>query len=313
MSSRATQRPRSTVKMFAQSKKGARLLSRSLCNLQFQSSSHRQHCRRLASNTTSDSFKQSSQRLGGWLWLVPVTTFGLGCWQVYRLQWKLDLIEKFEWRLKLPPVDLTTVKTLDKGTSIEDEYLRVKTTGKFNPEKTILLGPRTRNDEPIVGGGLISGSKQVGFYVLTPFTRSDDGSTILVNRGWIPREIRDDFLEMDKEERKGPVTIEGVVKSGEPGSIFMPSNKPEKNEWYWTDLKHMAEIAAAKPVLLEMTLDSSINEKIRQREFPAERRPHANFRNSHLQYAITWYGLCIFSSAMLWKSRRMPGRLPTRS
>lgn len=32
-------------------------------------------------------------------------TFGLGCWQTYRLRWKLDLIEKLKQRVNEPAVD----------------------------------------------------------------------------------------------------------------------------------------------------------------------------------------------------------------
>lgn len=43
-----------------------------------------------------------------WLLVIPVTTFGLGTWQVFRLQWKVNLIKKLEERTKedtiaLPP------------------------------------------------------------------------------------------------------------------------------------------------------------------------------------------------------------------
>ena len=36
------------------------------------------------------------------LYFIPITTFGLGCWQVYRLQWKLALIQKAEDAIKGP-------------------------------------------------------------------------------------------------------------------------------------------------------------------------------------------------------------------
>ena len=35
-----------------------------------------------------------------WLVIIPVTTFGLGTWQVFRLQWKVNLIKKLEERTK---------------------------------------------------------------------------------------------------------------------------------------------------------------------------------------------------------------------
>jgi len=37
---------------------------------------------------------------------MPVTSFALGTWQVYRLQWKKGLIEKYSNNLNQPPIIL---------------------------------------------------------------------------------------------------------------------------------------------------------------------------------------------------------------
>lgn len=36
---------------------------------------------------------------------IPAAAFGLGCWQVARLQWKLSLLKHLEKRLNDPAVD----------------------------------------------------------------------------------------------------------------------------------------------------------------------------------------------------------------
>lgn len=38
--------------------------------------------------------------------LVPIATFGLGCWQVQRKQWKEGLIQQMETETKREPVAL---------------------------------------------------------------------------------------------------------------------------------------------------------------------------------------------------------------
>ena len=43
-----------------------------------------------------------------WLLVIPVTTFGLGTWQVFRLQWKVNLIKKLEERTKEGTIALPT-------------------------------------------------------------------------------------------------------------------------------------------------------------------------------------------------------------
>ena len=37
---------------------------------------------------------------------MPVTSFALGTWQVYRLKWKKELIERYTENLQQPPIIL---------------------------------------------------------------------------------------------------------------------------------------------------------------------------------------------------------------
>lgn len=39
--------------------------------------------------------------------VIPITAFGLGTWQYYRLQWKSRLIQEFEKRMSNQPLILT--------------------------------------------------------------------------------------------------------------------------------------------------------------------------------------------------------------
>lgn len=38
--------------------------------------------------------------------MIPVTSFGLGCWQVHRLQWKLELIDMMQAKTNATSADM---------------------------------------------------------------------------------------------------------------------------------------------------------------------------------------------------------------
>ncbi|KAG0004019.1 surf-like protein [Modicella reniformis] len=164
--------------------------------------------------------------------------------------------------------------------SVEDfEYRKVKVTGQFRHDQELLLGPRTRGDG------------QPGYFLITPFERTN-GSKILVRRGWVPRETKDQSARMDGLTA-GEVTIEGMLRLGEQkASSFIPENKPEKNEWYTLDLQTMAKLSGAQPVVVEMLLDIPqhlIKSELIDKNIPVARSPVVELRNHHKEYIVTWY------------------------
>ncbi len=60
--------------------------------------------RQFASNNASVSSKGRAPLL---LAAMPVISFGLGTWQVYRLQWKKSLIQQLEDRTMKEPLEIT--------------------------------------------------------------------------------------------------------------------------------------------------------------------------------------------------------------
>ena len=116
------------------------------------------------------------------LFLTVVLTgllLALGTWQVKRLSWKLDLIERVEARAHADPVDAPAAKEWPAlGDPAEYEYRRVKLSGTFLNDREVQvytvtdLGP--------------------GYWVMTPLKR-DDGSSIIVNRGFVPSDRRERY------------------------------------------------------------------------------------------------------------------------
>ena len=57
-----------------------------------------------AMSTASTAAKESNMHY--FLLIIPISTFGLGTWQIKRLQWKKGLIKELESRTTAPVLDL---------------------------------------------------------------------------------------------------------------------------------------------------------------------------------------------------------------
>ena len=221
--------------------------------------------------TSSPGLRRSrgnGSKLGGWLWFVPITTAFLGVWQVQRLFWKQNVLAQTEAYSGADPVDLLSTESIieAKDSSGFPEFTKVHATGHFVYEEEMLVGPRGRNDQPYEGGMSGGGVAATGHLVFTPFVLHDEAGNptsrkILVNRGWIPPSLK----AHSRSRRAGdhadtPVHIEGVVRRGEQPrfTFLLPTNLPQKGEWYWIDLKSMAQHTGSSPFLVEMIAGKSI-------------------------------------------------------
>ncbi|XP_063392850.1 surfeit locus protein 1 [Cydia fagiglandana] len=251
----------------------------------------------IKSNTTyanaikRQSHKKQPVEVVKWVLLViPVSSFGLGCWQVYRLQWKLELIDILQAKSNSTPVPMPT----DFSALEKMEYKPVKVKGEFLHDKEILIGPRALIDnEHQRFGSLVSDPKKnQGWLVVTPFKLSDTGEVILVNRGWIHQSMR----PKDKREPsmiKGEVELTGVVRLTEKRAPFMPKNNPEKGSWFSRDLDAMSEHLGCAPVWLDAR---GIPDPLEGWPIPNQTR--VTLRNEHMSYLVTWYLLSAFTAVM---------------
>ncbi|KAL8925609.1 MAG: hypothetical protein Q9172_002179 [Xanthocarpia lactea] len=174
--------------------------------------------------------------------LIPITAFALGTWQVLRLGWKTELIAKFEDRLIKPPLPLPP--RIDPEAIKDFDYRKIYTTGQLCHEQEMLIGPRMHDGND-------------GFLVVTPLERQDGGSTVLVNRGWIPRNKK---AQADRREGipSGQVTVEGLLREPWKKNLFTPDNRPELGEFYFPDVKQMAELTGSEAVWIEETMGTSL-------------------------------------------------------
>lgn len=203
---------------------------------------------------------------------------GLGLWQLQRLHWKQGLLAQIEARTKGPPITLKDAVALARE-GRDPNYYRVRVDGRFHHAKERYLYA--------VSDG------RVGWHIITPL-ETEDGDMVLVDRGFVPDELKDPSSRALGQVDK-LVTVTGIVRSPEIQGPFIPDNEPEANRWFWRDLAGMARSAlpAGAIQVAPFFLDADKSEV--PGGWPEGGQTRLETTNNHLQYAITWFllGACL--------------------
>lgn len=136
--------------------------------------------------------------------VVAAACVALGWWQVDRLGQRHERNRLLERNLTTTPAPVADLLTVGRGPSEQDEYARVRATGRYDVGGQLLV--RTR---PFQG--------EVGYNVLTPLVTST-GPALLVNRGWVPRGPTPTTAPKPPPPPPGVVTVTGRVRPSEPAS-----------------------------------------------------------------------------------------------
>ncbi|CDZ56815.1 SURF1 family protein [Neorhizobium galegae] len=221
----------------------------------------------------------------GAMLFLTLIFIGLGTWQVQRLFWKLDLIARVDARVTATPAPAPSSPAWPAINAENDEYRRVTAAGVFHHDEETLvqavtdLGP--------------------GFWILTPLEQKD-GTTVLINRGFVPADRRDPAARADGEI-EGPVKITGLIRISEPGGAFLRSNDPAGGRWYSRDV---AAIAATKGLETAAPYFIDADATPIPGGLPVGGLTVIRFRNSHLVYAVTWYLLAVMSAGGAYAIQR---------
>jgi len=193
------------------------------------------------------------------VYFIILTLLSLGFWQIYRLNWKLELIEQIENSLKNDPVELSNIE--------KKNYLRIKTSGNIDFDKQIYLYNLNDAGKP-------------GFEVINPIKISDEN--YLINRGWIPFEKKDlpEINLIDQNQ------IVGTLMLQTKPSAFKPENDIEKNYWFTLDREDILKFTGRN--FSEYIIFLNGDYKI-----PKPRVITAKISNNHKKYAITWFSMAI--------------------
>ena len=230
-------------------------------------------------------FAEFRPRLFPTLFSLPgiVILLGLAGWQLAR-HVERDAENDFRAaRLALAPVEIDAVLA-DPGAH---RFRRVTAEGRFAHDKELYVYARSLRGND-------------GFYIVTPLLR-ESGPALLVNRGWVRKELRDPGLRAEGQIA-GPVRVEGILRDETRRGPWMPDNEIDRNQWFWFDLPTMAatqNLGAILPVYVEADLEPR-----NPGGWPRGGQPQVQLPRPHLQYAFTWFCLAIALAAVFLISQR---------
>ncbi|KAK1324044.1 Surfeit locus protein 1 [Acorus calamus] len=271
----------------------------------------------------SEELQNGRGRLSRWLLFLPgAITFGLGTWQIFRRQEKIEMLEYRRKRLETEPILWNKITSSDVDLD-SLEFKKVMCEGFFDESKSIYVGPRSRS---------ISGVTENGYYIVTPLilvTNHPESvqMAVLVNRGWVPRKWRDESFHLHDGEKSSsitpphieeveewnpwwkfwskksksikpeeppstPIKVVGVVRGNEKPSIFVPANDPSSGQWFYVDISAMARACGLpeNTIYVEDINDSASASN----PYPVPKDVNTLIRFSvmpqdHLNYTMTWY------------------------
>lgn len=198
--------------------------------------------------------------------VVFVVLMALGIWQIQRLAWKTDLIARVDARVAATPVPAPGPSEWAGLTAGNAEYRRVTVAGEYAPDSDVLVQAVTE--------------RGAGFWVMTPLA-TDGGWTVLVNRGFVAADRRD-----DRPLPTGPQAVTGLLRLSQPDGAFLRANDPGAGRWYSRDTQAIAATLGL-PQVAPYFIDA---------DHAGEGQPIGGltviaFRNHHLSYALTWFAM----------------------
>lgn len=225
--------------------------------------------------------------------MLPIVLFSLslGVWQMDRRAWKRDILDRIAANQAAAPL---TLDELLEGDPLRFEYGRVRVKGSFLHDREFFLAARSLKNT-------------VGKQVVTPM-RTDDGTIVLFDRGWIPSE-KTEPAKRAEGQLSGKVDLVGIVRRSQIKRQFAPDNDPEKNFWFHVDVPLMRRMAGGRP---DPVLDSFFLEADAAPNpggVPVGGQTRLDIPNDHLQYAITWFLIALAGAGVYLAYHWENGRL----
>lgn len=192
--------------------------------------------------------------------VLILTTFSLGVWQLQRLNWKNSLIENFK--------ELKTSDAIELSVVAKREFIKIKSKGIINRNNKIFFPAKTYKG-------------QVGIRLASEFI-SENGTIYLIDEGWFNNS---DFEYFKRNNDIHEVNITGYIRLPRKPNFFTPKNDLIHNEWYTYNLEEIRNFFSSN--LNQTFFIKKLN--LNKEDFLIPSSHKHQFRNNHLQYAITWF------------------------
>lgn len=201
---------------------------------------------------------------------LVVLFINLGFWQLRRLDERKALNEAVRERSREVTVLPDSAWDADPAAIAELENRRVKLTGTYETRREVLVRFQTHEGQP-------------GYDVVTPLRT--DGGVVLVDRGWVPERLGDDWPAEEAAAPSGGVEVVGLLAGPDDTAPRLEDNTGEP-----------VVVSGVRPAELAETLELDRILPLYVKAIPTgeDRFPIADgepdlSEGPHLNYAIQWF------------------------
>ena len=211
---------------------------------------------------------------------VSLLTLTLGCWQLYRLNWKNDLIDNINSSITNP--NYFSQEIIDYN-----ELTAVKLNNKYQAtNQPIFIESKTYQNK-------------VGYHAIVPLFFNDEFYSVL-NLGWFSDKNDKNIEKIINQFNQKRDVIVYLRFLTSKKNLFVPENDLDSNIWFSINHDDLEKY-------FQDTIISSYYFVILDSEIKFDTNPIVFLRNNHLNYSITWFLLSLSSIVMLLIIRRKNG------
>lgn len=204
-------------------------------------------------------------------------TASLGFWQLDRARQKIALQQQVDQRAQLPSWQASDL--LGASDPTEGVHRPVQIRGTWVKEASVYLDNRQM-------------AARNGFILVTPLKLSGSSRSVLVQRGWVPRDFIDRSRVPSIDTPPGEVQVEGRL-APPPGKLY-ELGEPSKGAIRQNlDLGTFARETGLNLLVVSVQQTGASPEGL-LREWP---RPAVGV-DKHHGYAFQWFGLCTLAGLL---------------